>query len=115
MWLAATYHSLTSSSYWVCNVFKSEIYHLQALKHIRSSLSTEMAEAIAFALVNAQIAYANSVLYNRRSENVLEQQRVQNLLARIVTYTKRVEHIHPILQQLHRLPINYRINYKARH
>jgi len=30
-----------------------------------------------------------------------------------VTCTKRVDHIHPVLHQLHWLPINYRINYKV--
>jgi len=40
-------------------------------------------------------------------------QRVQNALARVVTYTKRGERIHPIVHNLHWLPINYRIEYKV--
>jgi len=60
----------------------------------------------------AIIDYANSLLYTS-SVNMLKLQRVQKSLARVVTYTKRVEHIHPVLHQLHWLPINYRINYKV--
>jgi len=40
-------------------------------------------------------------------------QRLQNALARVITYTKRAEHIHPILYNLHWQPINYRIQYKV--
>jgi len=64
-------------------------------------------------LVNSRLDYANSVLYNTRSVNKLKLQRVQNSLARVVSYTNSVEHIHPVLHQLHWLPINYRINYKV--
>ena len=74
---------------------------------------TNMAKTVASALVNSQIDYANSVLYNTSSGNMLKLQRVQNLLACVVTCTKRVEHIHPVLYQLHWLPVNYRINHKV--
>ena len=73
----------------------------------------ELAKTVAAALVNLRLDYANSVLYNTSSGNVLKLQRVQNSLARVVTYTKRFEHIHPVLRQLPWLPINYRINYKV--
>ena len=44
---------------------------------------------------------------------MLKLQRVQYSLARVVTYTKRIDHIHHVLHQLHWLPVNYRINYKV--
>jgi hypothetical protein len=31
----------------------------------------------------------------------------------VVTYIKRVQHIHPVLQNLHWLPIKYRMKYKV--
>jgi len=70
-------------------------------------------ETVASALVNWRLDYANSVMYNTSSANMLKRQTVQNSLARVVTYTKRVEHIHPVRRQLQCLPINYRINYKV--
>jgi len=72
-----------------------------------------MAKTVASALVNSRLDYANSVLYNTSSVNMLKLQRIQNSLARVVTYTQHVDHIHPVLHQLHWLPINYRINYKV--
>jgi len=72
-----------------------------------------MAKTLESALVNSRLDCANSVLYSTSSVNMLKLQRVQNSLARVVTYTKRVERIHPVLHQLHWFPINYRINYKV--
>ena len=83
------------------------------MKHIRSSLTTDMAKTVACALVNSRLDYANAVLYGTTAANISKLQRIQNSLARVVTYTKRVEHIHPVLQNLHWLPINYRIDYKV--
>jgi len=68
-------------------------YDIRALKHIRSSLSTDMAKTVASALANSRLDSANSVLYNTSSVNMLKLQRVQNSLARV-----------GLLHQLHWLP-----------
>ena len=96
----------------VQNVCKSANYHTRALRHIRSSLTTDMARTVACALVNSRFDYANSVLYGTSESNIAQLQRAQNALARVVTYTRRTEHIQPVLQGLHWLPIKYRIDYK---
>jgi hypothetical protein len=103
-------HRITVNAH-VQNVCKYAFYHIRALKYIRSSLSTNMVKTVAAALVNSRLDYAHSVLYNTSSGNVLKLQRVQNSLARVITYTKRFRHL-PVLHQLHWLPINYCINYK---
>ncbi len=97
----------------VQNVCKSSYYHIRALKHIRSSLTADMAKTVACALVNSRLDYANSVLYSTTTANITKLQRVQNTLARVVTNTRRAEHIHPVLASLHWLPINYRIDFKV--
>jgi len=95
----------------VQNVCKSAYYHICALKHIRSSLSSNMARTVFSALMNSCLNYANSVLYGASAANISIH--VQNAFARVVTCTKRAEHIHPIHHILHWLPINYRIEYKV--
>jgi len=45
--------------------------------------------------------------------SIAKLQRVQNALARVVTYKKRTDHIRSVLENLHWLPINYRIDYKV--
>jgi len=67
-------------------------------------------------ICKSRLNYANSVLYNTSSGNILklqQVQKVQNLLVLVVTYIKRAEYIHAVLHQLHWLPINYCINYKV--
>jgi len=39
-------------------------------------------------------------------------QRIQNSAARIVTNTRKYDHITPILQKLHWLPVRQRIHFK---
>ena len=96
----------------VQNVCKSAHYHTRALRHIRSSLTLDMARTVACALVNSRFDYANSVLHGTTESNLTKLQRAQNDLARVVTYTRRTEHIQPVLQNLHWLPIRYRIDFK---
>jgi hypothetical protein len=97
----------------VQNVCKSAHYHIRALKHIRSSLTSDMAKTVACALVNSRLDYANSVMYGTSTANTTKLQRVQNTFTRVVTNTRRAEHIHPVLASLHWLPIKYRIDYKV--
>lgn len=97
----------------VQNVCKSAQYHTRALRHIRSSLTADMAKTVASALVNSRFDYANAVLYGASEHNLAKLQRAQNALARVVTFTKRMDHIRPVLQKLHWLPINHRIDFKV--
>jgi len=64
------------------------------------------------ALVNTRLDYANSVLHGTSDTNIKKLQRVQNSLARVVTNTRRTEHTHSILKQLHWLPIGHKNDYK---
>ena len=94
------------------NVCRSSYYHIRALKHIRSSLSEDVAKTIACAFVSSRLDYSNSVLFGISKSNISRLQRVQNSLARVVTRSRRNDRITPILKRLHWLPISYRIQFK---
>ena len=47
---------------------KSCNFHIRALRHIRKSLTDEMAHSIAVALVSSRLDYANSVLLVHRNQ-----------------------------------------------
>ena len=98
----------------VNEVSRACIYHLRALRHIRSAITTEDANMIACSVVGARLDYANSVLYGVSKKNINCLQRIQNALARCVVDSK-IYHIssNASLQQLHWLPIDYRINLKS--
>ena len=63
-------------------------------------------------MVQERLDYCNSLLYSTSNSNINKLQRLQNSLARIVTGTRRREHITPALARLHWLPVRERINYK---
>ena len=98
----------------VNEVSRACFYHLRALRHIRSAITTEDANMIACSVVGARLDYANSVLYGVSKKNINCLQRIQNALARCVVDSK-IYHIssNASLQQLHWLPIDYRIKFKV--
>ena len=54
----------------------------------------------------------NSLLLGLPQDQIARLQRTQNSAARLVTLEKKSAHITPILQELHWLPVGYRIVYK---
>ena len=62
--------------------------------------------------MSSKLDYCNSLLYGLPDAQLQLLQRAQNTAARIVTRTKKTHHITPVLQQLHWLPVSYRIDFK---
>jgi len=60
--LGVTLDSRLTFNKLVQNVCKSADYQIKALRHIRSSLTADIAKTVACALVNTRLDYANSVL-----------------------------------------------------
>ena len=87
-------------------------FHIRALRHIRSSLTTEACKTIAAAIVGSRLDYCNSLLAGTSVSNLARLQLVQNTLARVVTEKSRFCHITPVLSDLHWLPVRHRINFK---
>ena len=93
-------------------VCKSVHYHIRALRHIHSSVSEDMAKMVACALVGSRLDYANSVLFGTTQKNISRLQSAQNLLARVVSCSPQSCSPRTLLQQLHWLPIEHRIDFK---
>ena len=91
---------------------KTALYHLRNISHVRRYLDKATTEKVVHAFVSSRLDYCNSLLYGISSTLVGRLQRVQNMAARIITKTKKYDHITPILQTLHWLPIKKRIEYK---
>ena len=93
-------------------ICKSCHFHLTNIGKIRSYLDRESTEAIIHAFVTTNLDYCNAILYGLPKVLLNRLQLVQNRAARIVTFTKKCEHITPSLIDLHWLPVEYRIRFK---
>jgi len=57
------------------------------------------------AFISCRLDYCNSVLYGISDGLLRRLQSVQNAAARLVSGARRRDHITPVLQQLHWLPV----------
>ena len=89
------------------------LFHIRVLCHIRPSLTEEMANVVACALVQSRVDYANSLHTGMSSVNFDKLQLVQNTLARVITLTRKRDHIQRSLKRLHWLPICQCVDFKV--
>ena len=94
-------------------IFVSCHYHLRYIAKIRRYLSEETAEILGHAFISSKLDNCNSLLYGLPKHLLNRLRSIQNTAAgRIVTLSKRFDHITPIMFKLHWLPLNYRIHFK---
>ena len=65
------------------------------------------------AFITTTLDYCNSLLCGAPSTPINKLQRIQNIVARIITGHGRCEHITPVLKALHGLPVQQRIKFKT--
>src|ERR1043165_4785658 len=97
----------------VTNIVKASNCNICALRHIRPMPDRTVANTVACSIVSTRLDYCNSLLYGTSHKNIQRLQRVQNTLARVVTGTRKYDHIKPVLRELHWLPVRQRIDYKV--
>ena len=61
----------------------------------------------------SRLNYCNGLLYGLPATLINKLQRVQNMGARVITRTRRHDHITPVLIKLHWLPVQRRVDYKV--
>ena len=82
------------------------------LLHLRQHITDGACKTLAQAFIMSHLDYANALLYGVSQSMFAQLQRVQNTAARLVTRTRKREHITPVLMQLHWLPVEHRPTYK---
>ena len=97
-------------------------HHLRNISAIRRMLTREAAETIINAFVTSRLDFCNSLLIGLPEVQLkglgLPEvqlkglQCVQNAAARLLTGTGKYDHITPVLQELHWLPVVCRVQYK---
>jgi len=96
----------------ITNICCGTYFYLRKIGSIRRQLTNEATEQLVHALVSSRLDYCNSLLSGIPDYKCDKLQRVQNTAARIVTRTKKCDHISPVLYNLHWLPVKFRIQFK---
>ena len=79
---------------------------------VLSYITEEVSKTLVCALVTTRLDMGNALLLYGENTNIISKlQRVQNIAARLITRSKKHDHITPVLMSLHWLPVRYRIQY----
>ena len=94
------------------NICKSSFYHLRNIARIRKYISFKTAETLVHAFITSKLDHCNSVLFGLPKNLIDKLQAVQNAAARLISLTRKHDHITPVLIDLHWLPVAHRIKFK---
>ena len=95
------------------SITKSASFAIYKISQISKYLNPQATERLVHAFVSSRLDCCNSLLYGLPQQDIAMLQRIQNSAARLVSRTKKRDHITPVLQELHWLPVEYRIVYKV--
>ena len=96
----------------VSSVLKSCFHQIRTIGSIRQYITTDACKTLVHSLVTSRLDYGNALLYGITTALMCRLQKVQNSAARLVTRTRKHDHITPVLFSLHWLPVEYRCQYK---
>lgn len=102
-----------SMSRQVAAVCRSCFFQIRQLKSVKSSLTREALHSLIQSFVHCRLDYCNSALAGVSKVYLQKLQSVQNTAARMVSGVRRCEHITPVLEDLHWLPISQRVVFKT--
>ncbi|KAL2104382.1 hypothetical protein ACEWY4_001250 [Coilia grayii] len=94
-------------------ITKSAFYHLKNIAKLRGLMSKQDLEKLVHAFISSRVDYCNCLFTDLSKKTIKQLQLIQNAAARVLTRTKRSDHITPVLRSLHWLPVSYRIDFKA--
>jgi hypothetical protein len=97
----------------VNTVCRCAYLHIRNISRIRKYLTRQAVEILIHAFVTTKLDFMNALLVGLPKKLLYKLQKVQNIAARIITNTKRFDHITPVLQSLHWLPVKQHITYKV--
>ena len=91
---------------------KTAYYHMRKINKIRKYRTDDTTKTLVHSLLTGRLDYCNSLYFGLTSNSFSKLKLAQNSAARIISRTRKHEHISPIFEKLHWLPINKRAVYK---
>lgn len=96
----------------ISSVVKTSFFQLRLLAKVKPYLLRKDFERVIHAFITSRLDYCNSLYVGLDQSSLRRLQLVQNAAARLLTRTKKRDHITPALATLHWLPVCFRIEFK---
>ncbi|XP_059207040.1 uncharacterized protein LOC131986205 [Centropristis striata] len=93
-------------------ITKSAYYHLKNIARIKGFVSKQDMEKLIHAFIFSRLDYCNGIFTGLNKKSIRQLQLIQNAAARVLTNTRKLDHITPVLKSLHWLPVSQRIYFK---
>ena len=90
----------------------NSVCRIASFAKIRRYLDQASAEKLVHAFISSRLDNCNSILFGLPEKELNKLQRIQNMAARVVTLTRKRDHITPVMHELHWMPIHARIVFK---
>ena len=85
----------------VRNVAKSCFFKLRNMRKIRKCITEDAAKIMVHSMITSTLDYCNAILYGLPNCDLDRLYSVQKLAARLITGTRKYDHITPVLERLH--------------
>ena len=92
----------------IANICQSAYFHLKNIARICNNLTKKSTKILVHATITSRLDQNNCLLVGTIKEQMDKLQRVQNAAARLICKSSKRNHITPILQDLHWLPLSYK-------
>ncbi len=94
-------------------ICRSGYYHLRNIARIKKCLSNNALQTVIHSLISSRLDYCNTLLAGVPKCVLQKVQYLQNSAARLLSGTRKFDHITPVLKSLHWLPVECRIDFKV--
>lgn len=95
------------------SITSSAFYHLKNISKVKGIMSKPDLERLIHAFISSRLDYCNGLLTGLSKRGLRQLQFIQNAAARVLTKTRKYNHITPVLKSLHWLPVAQRIDFKT--
>jgi len=96
----------------ISQVVSAGHFHLRKIASIKKYIPSDLLTTLVHAFITSRLDFCNALYYGLPSYEIDRLQKLQNQAARLVTNTKKRDHITPVLRELHWLPVQARIIFK---
>ena len=96
----------------ISSVCRAAYLELRRIASIRPYLTKSATAQLVSSAITSRLDYCNSILAGLPLKQISRLQRVQNNAAKLVLRKSKYDHVTPLLQELHWLPMKFRPQYK---